>query len=509
MVATNALELGIDIGGLQAAVVCGYPGSIASTWQQMGRAGRTRDAALAILVAGGGALDQYIIQHPEFLFEQSPEHALINPDNLMLLLDQVRCAAFELPFATDEAFGASPFTADALQLLAEEGEVHHHGELFFWSGESYPARRVSLRSAGGDVVVIQAGATVIGSVDPESAPRLVHESAVYLHEGQSYLVQRLDLAAHRADVTPANVDYYTDAISQTELTVQTQHASRSTPGLDAAFGDVTVTAQVVGFRRVKRFTHENLGSQPLEFPPATLETSAYWFTVHTPVQAQLERAGLWYDSVNDYGPDWQKVRTAVRVRDHHRCTRCGRPEAPGQEHDVHHLIPFRAFGYVRGVNHNDQAANQLENLVLVCRSCHQRLETAGRLRTGLDGLAYALANLAPLYLMCDPSDLGLFVERSGGQGRASPVTGHESQVTSHQSPAAVYLFERVPAGLGFSALLYELHETLLAAAQELVTHCPCRAGCPACVGPVLEEQPMQLATKELTLGLLGLLAERG
>ena len=173
MVATNALELGIDIGGLQAAVVCGYPGSIASTWQQMGRAGRTQDAALAILVASGGALDQYIIQHPEFLFERSPEHALINPDNLLLLLDQVRCSAFELPFEATKPLGPSPFTADALHLLAEEGEVHSHGGRYFWSGEAYPARRVSLRSSGGDAVVIQADATVIGSVDPSSAPLLL------------------------------------------------------------------------------------------------------------------------------------------------------------------------------------------------------------------------------------------------------------------------------------------------------------------------------------------------
>ena len=157
VVATNALELGIDIGQLQAALLCGYPGTIASTWQQMGRAGRTTDAALALLVATAGLLDQYIVQHAEFIFERSPEHALINPDNLMLLLDQVRCAAFELPFHAGERFGAGVDSEDVLQLLVEQGDLHAHGEHFFWSGESYPARAVSLRSAGSDSVVIQTG----------------------------------------------------------------------------------------------------------------------------------------------------------------------------------------------------------------------------------------------------------------------------------------------------------------------------------------------------------------
>ncbi len=169
VVATNALELGIDIGQLQAAVLCGYPGSIAAAWQQMGRAGRTREASLAILVATGGALDQYVIRHPEFLFERSPEHALINPDNLMLLVDQMRCAAFELPFARGEGFGHSPHAADVLDLLAEQGDVQLQGGRSFWAGAAYPARSVGLRSSSGDTVAIQAessqGPIVIGEID--------------------------------------------------------------------------------------------------------------------------------------------------------------------------------------------------------------------------------------------------------------------------------------------------------------------------------------------------------
>ena len=525
VVATNALELGIDIGALQAAVICGYPGSIASTWQQMGRAGRTTEASLGLLVATGGALDQYVIQHPEFIFEQSPEHALINPDNLMLLLDQVRCATFELPFATGERFGANRVpsdetddtTGDVLALLVEEGDVQPHNGEFFWSGESYPARRVSLRSAGRDSVVIQAETTVqqspaaprrpagrdlpaaytvIGAVDHASAPLLVHDGAIYLHEGQSYQVKKLDLTALRADVAPVIVDYYTEAATETTVTVLAVHGQRETPASVATFGDVEVTAQVIAYRRIKRHTHETLGVQPLDYPPQILDTSAYWLAVQSAVQNALERAGLWYDSVNDYGPNWQEQRAKVRARDHYRCVQCRAPEPPGQEHDVHHRIPFRTFGCVSGVNEHYLLANRLENLMLLCRACHRRLETAGRLRTGMDGLAYALTNLAPVHLMCDRADLGVHVSRADTPSSSHPLPLSPSPL------ATIYLYERAPAGLGFSTLLYELHDDLLRAARALVGACTCQNGCPGCVGPILEEQSGQLATKRLTAGLL-------
>lgn len=530
VVATNALELGIDIGQLQAAILCGYPGSIASAWQQMGRAGRTTAGALALFVATAGALDQYLLQHAEFLFARSPERALLNPDNLALLMDHVRCAAFELPFHEDEQLGGCPVTGEVLQVLAEEGDLHRHGGVYFWNGESYPARRVSLRSAGGDAVVIQTvggGPTgppaVIGEVDVASAPILVHDGAIYLHEGQSYRVERLDLEQRCADVVPVAVDFYTTALSETDVQVLAVHETRTTAHTAAAFGDVTVTSQVTSYRRIKRQTHEHLGTQPLAYPPFVVETSAYWLEVLPAAQAELERAGLWYDSINDYGPNWAEQRARVRARDRCRCTRCGAAEPPGREHDVHHLVPFRVFGYVRGLNENYVQANQLDNLVLVCRSCHQRIETATSLRSGLDGLAYALINLAPLHLMCDPRDLGIFVARGTPIGALAPAPvaapvptadvdflGSAANVTpalSAGSPQAgqsprLYLFERTPAGLGFSAALYDLHEELLEDARRLIAGCGCTQGCPACVGPVLEEQAWQLPTKALTLGLL-------
>lgn len=533
VVATNALELGIDIGGLQAAILCGYPGAIASTWQQMGRAGRTTEGAVAILVATGGLLDQYIIRHPDYIFERSPEHALINPDNLVLLVDHLRCAAFELPFQHGEAFGHSPYTADALELLAEQGEVQRQGGRCFWRGESYPARQVGLRNAGGDTVAIQVvdgalrsaptatadadidfyapdtpanaangAGRIIGQIDRGSAPLLLHEGAIYLHEGQSYAVQQLDLTENLALVTPTNVDYYTDVSAETEVEVLAVHAARSQGDVEIAYGDLLVRSEVVGYRRVKRFTHENLGVFPLTYDPQLHETSGYWFTIQPALQVALAHQGQWFDSVNDYGPNWQAQRRQVRARDGYRCTQCGRPEAPGQQHDVHHLVPFRTFGYMPGVNQHYEAANQLSNLTLLCRACHHRLEGGVRVRSGLDGLAYALTNIAPLHLMCDPQDLGVHVVRGerGERGREGD-TATQDQETGGVLPG-IYIYERVAAGLGFSVRLYELHETLLAAAGTLIRACPCVHGCPACVGPVLEGSAVQLETKALALALV-------
>lgn len=548
VVATNALELGIDIGGLEAAILCGYPGSIAATWQQFGRAGRKRETAVAVLVATAGLLDQYVLRHADYLFEQSPEHALINPDNLMLLIDHVRCALAELPFRSGEHFGASPHLDDVLTLLVEQGEAYRHGDLYFWSGASHPARRVSLRSAGSDSVTIECTpqdkeaarddqTQVIGAVDLASAQRLVHDGAIYLHEGQSYQVRRLDRDALRADVVAVNVDYYTEAISESNVETLVCHAARATDRSIVAFGEVAVHEQVVGYRRIKRVTHETLDVYPLDDERRTLETSAYWCEIAPAVQQTLELAGLWFDSVNDYGPNWQTQRAAVRARDRYRCNICGAAEPPGREHDVHHKIPFRTFGYVPGINDAYLQANQLDNLMLLCRACHRRLETAGRLATGLDGLAYLLGNLAPLYLMCDRSDLGAHVARGTPIGRRAEIEGAEhrdrvvgSQMVGqeidfrHTQPAdepvatppavegaqhqrlrsapRVYLYERAPAGLGFSALIYDLHEQLMMAAYEIVQTCPCANGCPACVGPVLDDQPARLDTKRLTSALL-------
>ncbi len=502
VVATNALELGIDIGQLQAAVLCGYPGTLASTWQQIGRVGRGDEPSLAVLVAGPDPLDQYLVRHPEFLLGRSPEQARLHPDNLMLLADQVRCALAELPFGQDETLGNSPYTQEVLALLQELGEAHCHGGRWFWQGGSHPARAIGLRNTGGPPVVVQVQhgegqVRTVGQVDHPSAPKLVHPGAIYIHQGETYQVERLDLDDRRAWVRPVEVDHYTQAGRQVAVEVLQIHEERQAGGAHVGHGEVQVTEQVTDFRRVRRHTHETLGVFPLDLPPQVLETTGYWLDVLPTVQVELMRADRWRDAPNDYGPNWSEQRARARARAGHRCQVCGVPEPPGQEHDVHHRIPFRAFGYVPGLNQAYLEANRLENLMLVCRACHRRLEARVRTRTGMDGLAHVLLALAQLHLMCDRNDLDVALVRSSG------ATGHLEELPV--ASLRLYLYETVPAGLGFSQALFEHHETLLAQAEVLVAGCDCRFGCPACVGPVPvppgQDRPL-LDTKALTLALI-------
>jgi len=221
VVATTALELGIDIGGMGAAVMAGYPGTIAGTWQQAGRAGRRDEASLALLITSASPLDQFLAHHPAYFFDRSPEQALINPDNLLILLQHLRCAAFELPFQAGEAFGTveASRTAEFLQFLQEAGILHQSGSKFFWMADHYPAAGVSLRSASPDTILLQVNdaetSITIGEVDLASAPHLVHPQAIYLHEGEAYMVEELDLVQHIARLRPVSADYYTEPKSDT------------------------------------------------------------------------------------------------------------------------------------------------------------------------------------------------------------------------------------------------------------------------------------------------------
>jgi DEAD/DEAH box helicase domain-containing protein len=234
VVSTSALELGIDIGALDVSVMAGYPGTIAATWQRAGRAGRRTTRSAAVLVASSAPLDQYIVRHPEYFFGASPEHALVNPDNLHILLDHVKCAAFELPFTEDEAFGRER-VQDVLQVLEEEGFVHLAGGQWHWTNESYPADAVSLRSVSSDnfVVVDTTGGEprIIGETDYTSAPSTLHAKAIYIVEGQLYQVERLDWEGRKAYVRPVDCDYYTDAISYSKVTILDEFAQTSDDGV--------------------------------------------------------------------------------------------------------------------------------------------------------------------------------------------------------------------------------------------------------------------------------------
>ncbi len=295
VVSTNALELGIDIGVLDICVMAGYPGTVAATWQRAGRAGRRSTRSAAVMVASSAPIDQFIVQHPAFFFEASPEHALINPDNLQILLDHIKCAAFELPFALHEddkeLFGPEDLQA-VLGLLRDEGFVDLVDDRWHWMHESYPADAISLRSVSSDnVVVVDVSdeTTIIGEVDFSAATSTLYEQAIYLVEGNQYQVDRLDFDRRKAYVRPVDSDYYTDAITYTKVSVleEFDRVLQPRPATDLApvdrgvlalgcHGEVHVVSRVVGFKKIKFYTNENVGSGELDLPEQEMHTTAYW-----------------------------------------------------------------------------------------------------------------------------------------------------------------------------------------------------------------------------------------
>jgi len=289
-VATNALELGIDIGRLDAVVMAGYPGSIASAWQQAGRAGRRTDPAVAVLVADSSPLNQYLVNQPEYFFGRSPEHGLVNPDNPFILANHVKCAAFELPFEEGEDFGGT-CVQPVLEHLAAQGIVHRSGGRWHWIAESYPAEDISLRSASAEnFVVVDVTAPrprVIGEVDRFSASMLLHEEAIYLHEAEQYQVEKLDYAEKKAYVRKVEVDYYTDASLAVSIRVLAQFQHDPEHNLPRSSGEVLVTALPTMFKKIRFGTHENVGSGPIHLPEEQMHTTAYWLQVPREVADDL------------------------------------------------------------------------------------------------------------------------------------------------------------------------------------------------------------------------------
>jgi DEAD/DEAH box helicase domain-containing protein len=298
VVSTNALELGIDIGALDVAVMAGYPGTIAATWQRAGRAGRRTGRSAAVLVASSAPVDQFIARHPDFFFGASPEHALLNADNLHILLDHVKCAAFELPFTRADTFGTIN-VQDILSVLADDGFVHQVDDRWQWTRDAYPADAVSLRSVTSDNFVVidtTRDERVIGETDFTSGPSTLHEKAIYLVEGTLYQVERLDFEGRKAYVREVACDYYTDAITYTKVTILETFATSAGPGesagadpsaVVAAHGEVHVASRVVGFKKIKFYTNENVGSGELDLPEQQMHTTSYWMTIPAPVMAAL------------------------------------------------------------------------------------------------------------------------------------------------------------------------------------------------------------------------------
>lgn len=402
VVATNALELGIDIGGMGASVVTGYPGSLASLWQQFGRAGRGDETSLCVLVATSNPLDQYVATHPEFVFERSVERGLIDPDNLFVLASHLKCAAFELPFHVGEVFGAH--TGELLDILAEEGVLQRSGDRYHWMSEAYPAEHVSLRTASIDnFVIIEQGPQpkVIGECDRPSAPLLIHKDAIYIHRGQQYQVEHLDWADKKAYVTPVAVDYYTDAQLAVELKVLDSFLQAPAAAGTHETGEVAITFLATIFKKVKLHTHENVGWGKIAIPEESLHTTAYWLSFD-------ERA-------------------------------------------------------TRGLGREEIAA-------------------------GLAGIGHLARNLAAVYCLCDPRDIG-----------------SEAHVRSPYSELpTVYLYDAVPGGVGLADKLFDVRDDLVEACLAVALACDCEWGCPACVGPQVEaKSPAKRVAQVLLRRALG------
>jgi DEAD/DEAH box helicase domain-containing protein len=423
VVATNALELGIDIGSLDVAVLAGYPGTIASTWQRAGRAGRRQGTSAAMLVASSAPLDQFMVQNPDYFFGRSPEHGYINPDNLHILLSHLKCAAFELPLREDEKFGA--FDLPRLcQHLEESRFLHHTSDGWHWVSESYPADAISLRSISSDNFVIvdtTAEPQVIGEVDFSSALTTVHEKAIYMQDGQQYHVERLDYDERKAYVRQCDSDYFTDAIDYTKIKILERFDSAATGPARKNHGEVRVNTQVVGFKKIKFHTMENVGSGELTLPEQEMHTTAFWLTL-----PQVLLDALPYnrtdrlDGVNGLASAMQAIATLLVMCD------------------------ARDLGVAVGENQEDRSQNaeadesEIQNPKSKIQN-HDFRTPKSQLRT--------------------------------------PLTIFEPNI---------YLYDKYPGGIGFSEPLFHMAGTLLQNAQSLIGHCPCASGCPSCVGPVGE-----------------------
>ncbi len=293
VISTNALELGIDIGALEACVLCGYPGTIASTWQQSGRAGRRHGVSATFMVASSNALDQFIVSHPGYFFDQPAENALLNPDNLYILLNHFKCAAYELPFKAGETLGNAMGGEEMLDYLCDANILRQVGDTFHWCAEDFPASEISLRTAMTENYLIMditdpARPRMVGEMDRFTVPMLLHENAIYMHEGQTYQVEKLDFDACKAFIRKVNVDYYTDA----DLNVSLSLLDIEKEEENAYFGEVKVTALVKIFKKMRFDNNENVGFGPVRLPETDMHTAACWFTVPDEIASAFEKDDL-------------------------------------------------------------------------------------------------------------------------------------------------------------------------------------------------------------------------
>lgn len=488
IVATNALELGIDIGGIDAVMMMGYPGTISAFRQQAGRSGRKERDSLVVMVASGLPLDQFLLQHTDYLFARPVEQALIQPDNLIILFQHIRCAIFELPFDSQESFGnLNPqILAQLLDVLRIAENIHFSDDKFYWVSDQFPAGEVALRTAGERTFLLRAEidgrGQNIGTVDELSAYWMVHPQAIYFHAGQPYLVTEMDLEHANVLLAPASGDYYTEARQKIAVEKIKSLSQEPAAGGEKTFGEINIRSQVTGFKKINFDTGEVISNHELNMPETQLITTGAWLAIDDAVIDQLRELQLWNADRNYYGANWNQQRLSVLERDAYTCQVCGRTDKGPNLH-VHHKIPFKQFSsYLE--------ANRTENLITLCSSCHQRAETVIRVRSGLSGLGYTLHHLAPLLLMCDFHDIGVFTDPTASITDGKPC---------------VLIYDQIPAGIGLSDAIFRNFNTLLQNAYDLVSQCACKAGCPSCVGAPGENGT---GTKSYTQALLMLLKGR-
>lgn len=467
---TSALELGIDIGDLDAVILVGFPGTIATARQRMGRAGRKQQPSLSILIATNDAMDQYLANHPGYLVENNPEQALIDPQNLIILLQHIRCAAFELPFRVNEGFGAmsAEDLAQFLGLLEASGVIVRQGQDYFWLADQYPAAEVSLRSSSPDIVSLNllddSGNTkLLGQVDANTARWYVHKDAIYLHDAEMYKVLDLDLEQGVCVLQPSQSEYYTIPVINTNIISYKLHSTVGYQNFIANFGELDLEISINSFQKKRWMTNELLGQGELDMPPQALHTSGFWLGLLPSYVDRLREQNVWGSDANDYGPDWQKLRQNIIIRDANICRGCGNRFESAQLH-VHHLIPFRNF-------EDPELANQASNLVSLCSACHRKAELSVMIRSGLAASAYALRSMVPLLVMCDREDISLITETRSILNEGNPT---------------ILVYDNIPGGIGLSKKLYDLRNQWLDHAIEIIQECNCESGCPACVGPVGE-----------------------
>ena len=463
--ATNALELGMDIGGIDTVISIGYPGSVSALMQRQGRAGRRNGNSRFILIGSQTPTDQYIVTHPDFLFEKRFEPVLIDPDNLLILLQHLQCALYELPFSTGESFGSLTVeeTQDLLNYFVAQGIARFSGGHYYWLDSGLPQSTVSLRNAGLHRISIMAEGLekpeLIGEVDRSSSYWMVHPGAVYYHNGVSYLIQKLDLEENIAYAKRCVVNYSTEAQKESHLSVNELLSTKNEPGSEIVTADVTVKTQVISYKKTDNETHQVLEINSLEMPEETLETKACVIVLKEELRTALRESLVWHSDKNDYGPDWERIRKSIMERDRYECALCHSKRDVTVLH-VHHIRPFRTFS-------DKNKANAPENLVTLCPDCHHRIEQNVMIRSGLAGYAAAFHQLAALFIECDPGDLSISVEEDCADFQGRP---------------AIFFYENTPGGIGLSQAIAERCEEINEAVISLIRNCPCSDGCPGCVG---------------------------